>query len=167
MNLLKQQTPLIKKYWDLASEEISLFKNGDAVVGAAWPYQTSTLKAAGAKVADTIPSEGATGWADTWLLATKAPHPNCAYKWMAYISHAEGAGRAGRLLRRDAGQHAGLPDHGQAARRAPARRTTPTSRDAYFNIDQVLEDAARALRQRQERLRARSSSGYAWTQITG
>ena len=26
------------------------------------------------------------GWADSWLLATKAPHPNCAYKWMAYIS---------------------------------------------------------------------------------
>jgi len=37
-------------------------------------------------VADTIPSEGATGWADTWLLATRAPHPNCAYKWMAYVS---------------------------------------------------------------------------------
>ena len=44
---------------------------------------------AGDAVADTIPSEGATGWADSWLLATKAPHPNCAYKWMAYISTPE------------------------------------------------------------------------------
>lgn len=86
VNLLKQQRPLIKKYWNLASDEISLFANGEAVVGAAWPYQTGQLKAAGDKVADTIPSEGATGWADSWLLATKAPHPNCAYKWMAYIS---------------------------------------------------------------------------------
>ena len=33
-----------------------------------------------------IPKEGATGWADSWLLATKAPHPNCAYMWMRYIS---------------------------------------------------------------------------------
>ena len=33
-----------------------------------------------------VPSEGATGWADTWMLAAKAPHPNCAYKWMQYIS---------------------------------------------------------------------------------
>jgi putative spermidine/putrescine transport system substrate-binding protein len=84
--LLKSQHPLIKKYWDLASQEISLFQNGSVVAGAAWPYQTNTLKAAGAKVSDTIPSEGATGWADSWLLATNAPHPNCAYKWMAWVS---------------------------------------------------------------------------------
>ena len=84
--LLKQQQPLIKKYWDLASQEISLFSSGTTVVGAAWPYQTNTLKANGAKVADTIPSQGATGWADTWMLATHAPHPNCAYKWMQWAT---------------------------------------------------------------------------------
>jgi putative spermidine/putrescine transport system substrate-binding protein len=86
INLLKQQRPLVKKYWALASQEISMFKNGDAVVGAAWPYQTNALKAAGAPVADTIPSEGATGWADTWMMATKAPDPNCAYDWLKWIS---------------------------------------------------------------------------------
>jgi putative spermidine/putrescine transport system substrate-binding protein len=86
VSLMKEEHPLIKKYWDLASQEISLFQNGEAVVGAAWPYQTNTLVAAGAKVADTIPSQGATGWADTWLLAKDAPDPNCAYKWMAYVS---------------------------------------------------------------------------------
>jgi putative spermidine/putrescine transport system substrate-binding protein len=87
VNLLKQQRPLIKKYWDLASDEISLFENGDAMVGAAWPYQTNTLQADGkVQVADTIPSEGATGWGDTWMLATKAPHPNCAYLWTKYVS---------------------------------------------------------------------------------
>ena len=37
-------------------------------------------------MADTIPSQGATGWADSWLMATKAPHPNCAYKWMKWVS---------------------------------------------------------------------------------
>jgi putative spermidine/putrescine transport system substrate-binding protein len=86
VNLLKQQKPLIKKYWALASDEIDLFKNGDAVIGASWPYQTNTLKAAKVPVKDLIPKEGATGWADTWMLAAKAKHPNCAYKWMAYIS---------------------------------------------------------------------------------
>jgi putative spermidine/putrescine transport system substrate-binding protein len=86
VNLLKQEHPLIKKYWDLASQEISLFQSGTTVVGAAWPYQTNTLVAAGAKVADTIPSQGATGWADTWMLATKAPDPNCAYKWMQWVT---------------------------------------------------------------------------------
>ena len=84
--LLKTQRPLIKKYWALASDEIELFKNGDAVIGAAWPYQTNTLQAAGVPVKDTIPKEGATGWADSWMLSAKAPHPNCAYMWMKYVS---------------------------------------------------------------------------------
>jgi len=87
--LLKQEKPLIKKYWATAGDEITLFQNGDVVVGAAWPYQTIQLKAAGAAVADTIPTEGATGWGDTWMLATNAPHPNCAYLWTAYVSTAK------------------------------------------------------------------------------
>src|SRR5260370_21511320 len=33
-----------------------------------------------------MPVEGATGWADTWMLAARAPHPNCAYMWLRYIS---------------------------------------------------------------------------------
>jgi putative spermidine/putrescine transport system substrate-binding protein len=86
VDLLKRQKPLIKKYWALASDEIDLFKNGDAVVGASWPYQTNTLIADKAPVADLIPKEGATGWADTWMLSAHAKHPNCAYKWMAWVS---------------------------------------------------------------------------------
>ncbi len=84
--LLKAQQPLIKKYWSLATDEISLFQNGDVTVGAAWPYQTIQLKLAGAPVEETNPSEGATGWADTWMLATKATHPNCAYLWTKWVS---------------------------------------------------------------------------------
>jgi putative spermidine/putrescine transport system substrate-binding protein len=89
VSLLKQEHPLVKKYWDLASQEITLFQSGTTVVGAAWPYQTNTLVAAGAKVAETIPSQGATGWADTWMLATHAPDPNCAYKWMQWVTTAK------------------------------------------------------------------------------
>jgi len=86
VSLLASQRPLIEKYWSLASQEIFDFKNGNAIIGAGWPYQVSTLKAARFPIGTTIPSEGATGWADTWMLAAKAPHPNCAYKWMQYIS---------------------------------------------------------------------------------
>jgi putative spermidine/putrescine transport system substrate-binding protein len=84
--LLTKQKPLIKKYWSLASDEIDLFKNGDAVVGASWPYQTNTLIADKVPVKDLIPKEGATGWADTWMLSAKAKHPNCAYMWLKWIS---------------------------------------------------------------------------------
>src|SRR4029077_13528214 len=84
--LLKAQQPLIKKYWGLATDESSLFQNGDVTVGAAWTYQPIQLKLAGAPVDETIPSEGATGWADTWMLAAKATHPNCAYLWTKWVS---------------------------------------------------------------------------------
>jgi putative spermidine/putrescine transport system substrate-binding protein len=50
ISLLQKQKPLIKKYWALASDEIDLFKNGDAVIGASWPYQTNTLVGAKAPV---------------------------------------------------------------------------------------------------------------------
>jgi putative spermidine/putrescine transport system substrate-binding protein len=86
VSLLKQQKPLIKKYWALASDEVDLFKNGGTVIGASWPLQTITLQDAGAPVKDLIPKEGATGWADTWMLSAHAKHPNCAYMWLKWIS---------------------------------------------------------------------------------
>ena len=86
VKLLTDQRPLIKKYWGLASQEISAFKNGDATLGAGWPYQVSALTDAKFPIGSVVPSEGATGWADSWMLAAKAPHPNCAYLWMRYIS---------------------------------------------------------------------------------
>jgi putative spermidine/putrescine transport system substrate-binding protein len=89
LNLLKQQKPLVKKYWNLASDEISLFQSKTTVLGAAWPYQTITLNTPTVKFGDTIPVEGATGWADSWLLATHAPDPNCSYKWMQWASTAK------------------------------------------------------------------------------
>ena len=86
VELLKKQRPSIKKYWALASDEIELFKNGDAVIGAAWPYQYSTLIADHAPVKQIIPEQGATGWADTWMLSSHAKHVNCAYKWVNWVS---------------------------------------------------------------------------------
>ncbi|AQS86186.1 transporter [Acetobacter aceti] len=83
--LLKDQRPLVKKYWALASDEVDLFKSGDAQVGAAWPYQANTLRAANVPVQDTIPTEGATGWADTWMISAHAEHPNCAYLWINHV----------------------------------------------------------------------------------
>jgi putative spermidine/putrescine transport system substrate-binding protein len=42
--------------------------------------------AAKVPVKEVIPKEGATGWLDTWMLSSKTKHPNCAYKWYAYVS---------------------------------------------------------------------------------
>jgi putative spermidine/putrescine transport system substrate-binding protein len=86
VDLLKQQRPLVKKYWALASDQIDLFKNGGSTIGASWPYQVNTLRAAKVPVASVIPKEGVTGWLDTWMLSSKAKHPNCAYRWMQWIT---------------------------------------------------------------------------------
>ena len=88
VNLLKQQHPLVQRYWPDATTQINDFTNEGVVAATSWPYQVNTLAAAHASdptkpdIASVIPSEGATGWADTTMMATKAPHPNCAYLWL-------------------------------------------------------------------------------------
>jgi putative spermidine/putrescine transport system substrate-binding protein len=86
VNLLKTQHGFIGKYWEAYSDEIDNFTSGATVVGTTWPYQTNTLKGSGVKVEAVVPTEGMTGWADTWMLASKAKHPNCMYKWMAWMA---------------------------------------------------------------------------------
>jgi len=84
--LLKRQKSLLKRYWLYPADNIKDYKTGDSVIGATWPYQTLQLQAAKVPVKEIIPKEGVTGWADTWMLTKRAPHPNCAYKWMAYAA---------------------------------------------------------------------------------
>ena len=84
VNLLKQQKPMIKKYWAATTDETDPFSSGDMVVGTAWPYQVSFLKSENKPVAALVPSEGATGWADTWMMSSHAKNPNCMYLWMKW-----------------------------------------------------------------------------------
>ena len=85
-SVLQKQRPLVRKYWGSAGDFTNLFKSNEIVVGAAWPLMTVQLKQAHAPVGETIPKEGATGWADTWMLNVHARHPNCAYAWMNYAT---------------------------------------------------------------------------------
>ena len=56
------------------------------VLGTAWQINANLINGEGkVKVDSFVPTEGATGWSDTWMIATKAQHPNCMYKWMDYI----------------------------------------------------------------------------------
>jgi putative spermidine/putrescine transport system substrate-binding protein len=84
VELLTTQSDLIGKYWAGYADEIDAFASGDVVVGTAWPYQVNVLQADGEPVEAVIPEEGATGWADTWMMSANAPHPNCMYEWMKW-----------------------------------------------------------------------------------
>jgi putative spermidine/putrescine transport system substrate-binding protein len=84
--LLRRQARLVERYWLYASEQIQDFRTGATVVGSGWPYQAQVLTTSGMDVRALVPSQGATGWADSWLLGAKAAHPTCAYLWLRHVS---------------------------------------------------------------------------------
>jgi putative spermidine/putrescine transport system substrate-binding protein len=87
VDLLKQQRTLIGEYWSDYTKEVSAFEGGDSVIGTTWQVIANLVDAGGkAKVNAIVPKEGSTGWSDTWMVAAKAAHPNCMYKWMDWIT---------------------------------------------------------------------------------
>jgi putative spermidine/putrescine transport system substrate-binding protein len=84
VDLLKAQNKNIGEYWSDYNKTASSFKSGDTVVGTTWQF-IANLLSADTKVAAILPSEGATGWSDTWMVSAKAKHPNCAYKWLDHV----------------------------------------------------------------------------------
>ncbi|MFJ8826784.1 ABC transporter substrate-binding protein [Streptomyces sp. NPDC102467] len=83
--LLKKQNGNVGEYWSDYLKEISAFKSGDSVIGTSWQVIVNSAQAEKAPVKAVLPKEGATGWSDTWMVAAKAEHPNCAYKWLDWI----------------------------------------------------------------------------------
>ncbi len=84
LQVLRGQHPLIQRYWHDANVQVQDFTTEGIVASGSWPFQANTLVANKAKVATTVPAEGATGWADTTMLAAGARHPNCAYAWLEW-----------------------------------------------------------------------------------
>ena len=84
LELLRQQRQITPKYWGDYLVQIEDFKTEGFVASSSWPLQVNLLQADGSPIASVIPSEGATGWADTTMMAANAPHPNCAYLWLEH-----------------------------------------------------------------------------------
>jgi spermidine/putrescine-binding protein len=89
-DILLQQRPLIRTYWNLGDELKQLYASGEVVISDAWPYVTLGLKEQGIPVAEVIPSEGVTGWSDSWMLTAGAQNVDLAYKWMDYMIGPDG-----------------------------------------------------------------------------
>ncbi|MCB5273666.1 Spermidine/putrescine-binding periplasmic protein [Arthrobacter sp. SO5] len=86
VDLLKQQRTHIGEYWSDVVKEVQAFTSGSTVVGTTWQVGANIAAADGAKVATLLPTEGATGWSDTWMIGSKTKNQNCAYKWLDYIA---------------------------------------------------------------------------------
>lgn len=88
--LLKKQNADISEYWADYTKEVQAFESGTSTVGTAWQVIANTINSGGKATVDTVvPKEGATGWSDTWMISSKAKHPNCMYQWMDYITSAK------------------------------------------------------------------------------
>ena len=84
LDLLRQQRKIVNRYWHDPFIQIDDFTNEGVVASSAWPFQVNLLKSKDQPIASVVPSEGATGWADTTMMHVNAPHPNCAYLWMEW-----------------------------------------------------------------------------------
>jgi putative spermidine/putrescine transport system substrate-binding protein len=91
IDLLKKQHDAGAIYWGLLTDQVQSFASGDTVIGTTWPYQVNLLKGETppVHVDAVLPNEGSTGWSDTWMIYSKAAHPNCMYRWMNHMLSAQ------------------------------------------------------------------------------
>ncbi|MFD4327456.1 extracellular solute-binding protein [Nocardioides sp. NPDC058538] len=89
VDLLKSQRASVGEYWSDYTKTQASFETGDTVVGTTWQVIANLIDPKKASVEAILPSEGATGWNDTWMISSKAKSPNCAYAWLNHISDPE------------------------------------------------------------------------------
>jgi putative spermidine/putrescine transport system substrate-binding protein len=92
--LLEQQRDNGALYWATYSDQVASYAAGDVVVGTSWQFMANLMQAEGEPVEAVLPDEGSTGWSDTWMIHSKAKHPNCMYKWLNHMASPEANGQA-------------------------------------------------------------------------
>jgi len=92
VELLTRQQPDVGQYWSDFHQQVPSFAGGHSLIGTTWQYGLETMRRKGARVATSpksqgyLPSEGATGWAVSWMMSARAPHPACMYRWMNWVA---------------------------------------------------------------------------------
>jgi len=85
--LLKTQRSNVGEYWADYTKEVQAFESGTSVVGTTWQVIANLINSDKKTTVKTVvPKEGVTGWSDTWMISSKAQHPNCMYEWMNWIT---------------------------------------------------------------------------------
>jgi putative spermidine/putrescine transport system substrate-binding protein len=85
IDLLKTQRANVSEYWSDYLKEVQAFTTGDSVLGTTWQVIANVAQSENVPVKAVLPAEGSTGWSDTWMVAAKSQHKNCAYAWMNHI----------------------------------------------------------------------------------
>ena len=144
--LLKNQNENIGEYWSDYTKEVQAFESGTSVVGTTWQVIANLINAdKKVKVETVLPKEGATGWSDTWMVSTKAKHPNCMYKWMDWITSPKVNAQVAEWFGEAPAQTKACErDHRQELLRHLPRHRRGTTRE-----DRILDDPEEGLRRRQ------------------
>jgi putative spermidine/putrescine transport system substrate-binding protein len=85
IKVLQAQKPRVGQYWALYSDQQAELESGNVLAGTTWQIIVNYAQGNGAKVEAVKQQEGATGWSDTWMVSSRAKHPNCMYMWMNHI----------------------------------------------------------------------------------
>ena len=97
VDLLKKQAPNVGEYWPAdAAKQIGVVherrqrRRDDVAV----PVRAADGgRPARAGQGRSSPTEGTTGWSDTWMISSKASNPNCMYLWMDHMISPEAQAR--------------------------------------------------------------------------
>lgn len=91
VELLVELKPLVRKYWATAGELVDLYAGGEVWVSNTWGgYQSNLLAEQDVQVTEFIPTEGAEGWMDSWMLVKDTPNTDCAYKLLNMLLSEDG-----------------------------------------------------------------------------
>ena len=87
VSLLKSQKKVIGEYWSDYTKSVQSFESANTLLGSSWQVIANLINTdKKVKVESTVPTEGATGWSDTWMISAKSKHPTCMYQWMNWIT---------------------------------------------------------------------------------
>jgi spermidine/putrescine-binding protein len=99
VDLLKTQHDLVgSNYYRDYQQAVPLFKSGKVVIGATSQALAELIRLNKTPVKTAVPTEGTTGTSTTWMLAAKAKHPNCMYRWMDHMLSAPVNARSAEWL---------------------------------------------------------------------
>ena len=85
--LLTKQRTEVGDYWVNPTDQETGFLKGADLLGGGWQGVAKNLQNSGrGDIAAVKPSEGTTGWSDTWMVSSTAKNLTCAYAWLNFIS---------------------------------------------------------------------------------
>jgi putative spermidine/putrescine transport system substrate-binding protein len=91
VDLLNQQKPAVTQRWVDYLKQMDDFRAGNSTVGTTWQIITNLLQAEDPPVEVEVvkPTEGATGWSDTWMINSKTKNLACSYAFIDHLTSAE------------------------------------------------------------------------------